>query len=192
MYEDQRTSDPYPNYGVQQDTDTASTLYATNPDRVFDDVFHFLKGEVYDPQMNDGKGDWAIPRGVTPLMNEKGANSFAHNLKGLLNQNTVLSNITDEKIVNRIMFAYLVDIHIKLEQRQKEFGIELADLDTAASLLEHLGFMCLMRPFHNLERIFHKSTLSEIRHYDPRMQAAGLANAKTEKKGWSLFGGGNK
>jgi len=184
MSEEQRPAYYAPDPRDMASGETASVLAMTDPSKIVERLKMQLQGMDFD----DEKQIWYLPKGAKPLLNNTGVRSIMTDIQGVMNQNTTLSNLDDEKQINFIMLGKIRTISTKLYLKFKEFEVDLSELDSVVDLVESTCYMCLRRPWHNLERVFHKATLSEIRHYDPRLDASAMLGKK-ERKGWGLFGG---
>lgn len=60
------------------------------------EIRSYLQGKVYDPQ----NGEYVLPKGATPLMNDKGINDIMNLLQQVINRNTIMSCLDDEIICN--------------------------------------------------------------------------------------------
>lgn len=138
------------------DTGAASTLEVTNPKHVCHEIRQRLRGFEQDAF----SGQWmTVPDGKA-LLTEEGIRSVMFSVESILNQNSVLSNLTEEVIVKMVV-SKGDEIIQKLIMKRIEFGIDKAELNSILNLVTDNCYNCLMRALRNQERVFHKSTLSE-------------------------------
>ena len=100
------------NYNIiQQDSYNSkeSLMYQLENTDIVDNVKHSLRCEV--PKLNEttGQWDWVIPSNVTPLINERGAESLLTELKARVNKIYILSDLDDEHI-NTIVNSIAVNV----------------------------------------------------------------------------------
>ena len=160
-------------------SDLPSVLDRTDPKA----ITHMLKCKLRGMEFDEENQVWFLPKEAMPMLNERGIRSIMVDVSSVLNQNSVLSNLEDEHI-SQIIIGLGDCLVLKLMQRYLEFGVDIAELDTIVFSILNACFLCLRRSYHNLERIFHKGTLSEQRHI--------IEGTDSRKKGLSLFGGTRK
>jgi len=160
-----------------QQVDDASLVKATRPEKVIDEIEHRLKGEIYD----DNTEKWIIPKGVKPLINEIGIRSIMIDIRSIMNQNTILSNLRDDE-VSHIIVGLGDTIITKLMMRHEEFGVDQAELTTIVYLVCNTSYCALKRGYFEGERRFLKTTTQEkigVMQYPQQMQE--------KKSAWSKF-----
>lgn len=131
-------------------------LQQTNPDATVELVEHHLKGEVWNADEKKWENKY------TALMNDDGINTIMTMLRGLINHNTVLSNLTDKDIEN-VMRGVIDQIVILLYTRWKEFNIDKAHLTPIADLICNNAYFSLKRAYDNGERDFYTKSIQENR-----------------------------
>lgn len=113
-------------------------------------------------------------------MNKKGAKSIISDVKSIVNQNTILSNLDEEHIQKEVIF--LGDIIInKLSMRWKEYEIDKSELSSIVLLVCHTANCSLLRAWQNQERAWHRKMVHE-----QIFSGAGMQNQKQQKQS-SLF-----
>jgi len=135
----------------------ANIIKQTDPKHIIEELKHVLRGEEFDEE----KQAWVKVR--KPLLNEKGIRSIMTDIKGVVNQNTILSNLNEQEISNIIV--NLGDtLRIKLSANRKEFDINKFELNTILFTILNMSYPALKRAYAQGERIWHKTISSEQRH----------------------------
>lgn len=149
-------SSPHAYYSPPAIATIPNLLQQTNPDVILELIEHHLKGEVWQEQ----EKKWAVK--YSPFLNEKGVNTIMTMLRGLINHNTILSNLGDKDIAN-LMHGVIDQIVILLYTRWKEFEIDKAHLTPIADLICNNAFFSLKRAYDNGERDFYTKSIQENR-----------------------------
>ncbi len=128
----------------------ADLIEKTDPKVVVDNIEHFLAGEEYDEE----NLKWKETK--IPLMNKQGVKSIMTDIRAVVNQNTILSNL-DEKEINTIIIQLSDTIIIKLMQSWKEFEVSKPELNTIVLSILHMAYPALKRAWQQGERNWHKT-----------------------------------
>lgn len=106
-----------------------------------------------------------------PLMNMLGVGRMVASLRSLVNQGQVMSAMTDDKMINKIMLDYTDDIIDDLTINWEIYEIKYeTDLDRIEGICKRMGFAALMRSLGGGERSFLGKTTVESINSVPRMQ----------------------
>lgn len=131
-------------------------LQQTNPDVIAELLEHHLKNEVW----NEDNKKWETKD--NPLVNKKGINIIMTAFRGIINHNTILSNLSDKDIEN-LMKGLIDQIIILLYTRWKEFEIDKSNLTPIADLFCNSAYLALKRAYDNGERDFYTKSIQESR-----------------------------
>lgn len=134
--------------------DEASLVKETRPEKVIDKIEHILKGEEY----NEKEETWE--KKYDPLINNVGIRSIMIDVKAVVNQNTILSNLRDDEIRN-IIISLGDTVIMKLMMRREEFEVDYAELSSIVYLVCNMSYMALKRGYFEGERKFLKTTTQE-------------------------------
>jgi len=148
---------PMPGYDMmpmQGSLDEASLVKATTPEKVVEHIEHILKGEEYDEE----KEKWF--KKYDALMNDKGIRSLMIDIKSVVNQNTILSNLEDSDVRN-IIIALGDTIIGKIMMRREDFSIDRAEMSTIVLLVCNMSYMALKRGYIEGERKFLRTTIQQ-------------------------------
>lgn len=164
------TPNPYGEVTVPQ-TEAGSILIQTNPSLVLQEIEHQLRGEQYNPENEK----WDATQ--EPLMNNKGINKVMTTLRGVVNTNCILSNLSEDDVY-RLALCVADDITMDLCANYKSFAVDKSDFDRIIDLCTNMCFFSLKRSYNEGERKFLKTTL---RLHETRM----IKNEEEKRKGWS-------
>lgn len=147
-------------YGYPNEPQDLSLVEQTNPKEVLKEIEMTLKGMVYDSD----KGEWYLPIGFKPIVNELGLNSLMADARSVINQNTILSNFEIDQI-SRIIIRLGRSVKNKIKMNWKEFGIEKSNLDTAVFAVTDPAYSSLMRAKGEGEKRFLKTSVRAIESF---------------------------
>jgi len=165
---------------VQTGTD-ANLIMQTNPERIVEEIEHTLKCEVFDHQ----RQKWVQKPGSTPFLNDVGLAAIITAIRGKVNQNTILSNLTEKEI--QMLMIHLSDEIIGLiAMRYQEYEIDKAHLTLLVNLIEDMCFLALKRCLNQGERQFLKTTVQShekvvITPQEPKSKMSGFSFFKPNK-----------
>jgi hypothetical protein len=150
---------PY-GYGMIPDSQDLSLVEQTNPDKILEDIEMTLRGRIY----SQDRKEWTQPIGSKPLINESGLNSLMADARGLINQNTILSNLNDEQI-GKLIITVGRAIKNKIKMNWKEFGIDKSNLTTCILAITNPAYAALMRAKNEGEKRFLKTSVRAVETY---------------------------
>ena len=141
---------------LPKDYSEAEALFSRwmlDPEETLEELVHNLKGEKQNL-----KGEWYLPPGAMPLMNEYGIQSVVSSLRFVINKNTALSNLSEDDINKMCLDRsfYLVD---RLSANLNEYGVKLTDLPTIVNDITDNVFIYLSRAkggetLHGVQRVY--------------------------------------
>ena len=118
-----------------------------NPERVVDSIKLILEGK-----QKDEYGE--IKEVSDPLMNQKGINKIIVSIRSVVNLNTVMSAIKENKI-NEFMIDLMDEIIDDLTLNWKAYDIkEKSDLDKIEGVIKRMAYPAFMRSKEGGERRF--------------------------------------
>lgn len=178
----QQSGYEYPIYPqAQQEVIDMDLVTKTNPKVLTDEIEHKLKGEVYDAQHEK----WIKKPYSRPFMNEEGIWRIMSIITSMINQNTILSNLTENEIRNLILQLgeEVIDL---LAMKHKEFEVDKGDLTPIVDMVTRMAYIALKRGFNEGERKFLKTTVrsSEIIRASPN--SGGGAFSAPERRGFNF------
>ena len=177
MQEQYQEQYPYYPYGQQQpNPGDLSLVEQTNPKEVLKEIEQTLKGAVFDST----KQEWIISKFSTPIVNDLGINSLMADARGVINQNTILSNLTTEEI-SLIIVRLGKSIKNKIKMNWKEFGIDKSNLDTAVFAVTDPAFTALKRAMGEGEKRFLKTSVRAVESWTQNSSAPATASPTAEK-----------
>lgn len=143
----------------------ATLVGQTNPKPLIQDLIHYYRCEIEVPNKMGGT-KWERPQGVRPMMNEFGIHSVIIDVYSVVNQGTVLSNLTEEDVAN-ITIQVHMNLISKLGMNWREYEIEKANLSTILWVTSNMCYMALKRGLNQGERGFLKKTVfsNETRNF---------------------------
>lgn len=170
---------PYPIYQDYYNNDSngeSSLVNQTNPKEVLFLIEMALAGKK--EMLNaEGRKEWVIPVGCKPIVNQFGINSLMVDARSIINQNTILSNLTDQQISNIILrFGRMLKNKIKM--RYKEFGIDKSNLDTALFSPCFAAYSALYRAKAEGEKKFLKTSVRAVESYVTNQKPQQSGNDK--------------
>ena len=143
-------------YGVQyypQQSNDASLIIQTDPKHILDRIEHILRRDKLNEQ-----GEWVKQAGIKPMINELGLNSIMVDAEGIINQNTIMSNLTAAEIARIIL--ELGDILLtKMLMESDEWAVEDSDIETIIFTILNMSYIALKRGFMEGERRFLKTSV---------------------------------
>ena len=146
---------PYTNPGMNNHKSSIETL--TDPKKEIEKLRLTLQNKILD---NDGK-EVIIGK---PLLNETGINSVVGQVRALVNQVTVLSNLED-KHENALVEYFYDTLIINLMLHRKKYDIN-NDADRTVILFQCLGtvIVCLRRGYKGDDKKFWKGQVQEYEY----------------------------
>lgn len=117
----------------------AVVIEQVNPRKVVRDIILEIAGQEYDDR------EKKIIIVGNPLMNEFGLQNAKIKLRGIINQNTIMSSL-DPKEITRLMVQWADDLTNDLGIHWREYGIKnLASCDMIVNILIMNSFLALKR-----------------------------------------------
>lgn len=141
-----------------------SLVSQTNPKEVLDEIESTLRGRKKIINEDTGKTEWILPMGCKPRANERGISSLMTDAKTIINQNTIMSNLSEEEI-SKIIISLSDTIINKLSMNWKEFEVAKSDLDTVHNAIIVPAFMALKRAMREGEKRFLKTSVRAVESY---------------------------
>ena len=167
-----------------QNMNESSLVNATNPEAVLFSIEMALRGKK---QVVNERGvyEWVIPTDCKPLMNEKGINSLMVEARSCINQNTILSNWTEEQI-SKFIIRLGQTIITKLQMNWKEWGIDKAELTTALFAVTDPANAAYYRAKSEGEKKFLKTNVRTIESFTSNTQGKpqGISGADNPLSFW--------
>lgn len=163
-------------YLLQQQRETqAALLEQLDPETIIREMKLTLKGLRFDE--TTGK----VGKESEPLMNNLGIGRIISSVRGIVNQNTIMSAF-EEKTIMKIVEEFASDIINDLAINWKEYDIKLkTDLDRIEGICKRMALSALMRSKMGGERRFLGTTTVESINTAPRMLQQKKQNL------WSKF-----
>lgn len=151
----------------QQQTTAAALVEQINPAHLIKELELKLKGQVIDPVT-----DKLIFK-ADPLMNDKGIGQVIIIVSGIVNQNTILSSLTEPEI-GKLILNTLNTLIDDLVLNWKEYGIkDKMKLDVIHDLVANSTFPALKRALMSGERKFLSTTTVESISSKPNSSLVG-------------------
>lgn len=157
--------------------ETQSLLQEINPASIVVELKHLLAGEEFD----DTDNKWH--KKYEELLNNEGINKVIGIMKGVVNTNTILSNLTDKE-VNLLVWDVGVEITLLLVMKWEDYEVDKANLTTIVSLCCRTCFLALKRGMNHGEWDSINKTFRVGESVQQRMYPEGYGGS-----GGSLFGG---
>jgi len=173
-------STPVMGYGYQQqynESMDSDLLKQADPVNVANNIKHALLGE----EMNE-EGVWIKVR-EKPLINDEGLASVLVDIRELLNQNTTLSHLEEDKI-GLITISLSDAILGKISMKYKEWKIAKAELTTVHDCIVKPVYIALRRAYRMNEKNWFKKSIASTE--------SKMVGASREKKGFMGFLKGGK
>jgi len=171
---------PYYPYGPQQvNPQDLSLVEQTNPKDVLKEIEMTLKGAVY----NSLKEEWVIDENSSPIVNDLGINSLMADARGIINQNTILSNLTTEEI-SKMIIRLGRSIKNKIKMNWKEFDIDKSNLDTAIFSVTDPAFTALKRAMGEGEKRFLKTSVRAVESWTQNATQQAPSATSEKLKFW--------
>jgi len=164
----------------QSPIDDVTLVTQTNPAPLLIELAHKLKCEIEFEE--DGKKVWKRMEGIEPMINDIGIHSVLVDVYGIVNQGTILSNLTIEDVENITIEIGKV-VTFKLASNWKEYGIKKPNLSTIVFAITNPCYIALKRGLDQGERTFLKTAVKSTEHVmiNPKGQMPG------EKKFWQVW-----
>lgn len=163
----------------------ASLVIQTDPKHILDRIEHILRRDKID-----GQGEWKPQKNVAPMLNEEGLNSLMVDAEGLINQNTVMSNLT-EKEIKRIVLQLGDTLLTKVMIKSTEWKIDDGDVETIIFTILNMAYIALKRGYMEGERRFLKTSVRshETIRINPTQQEQNFSQAApaTRRGFWGKF-----
>jgi len=176
-------SEEYLNYPYQQQyqnnsAEESSLVKQTNPNAVLLDIEMTLRGKKWD----DDEKKFVRPIGCEALLNELGINSLMADARGIINQNTIMSNLNKEEI-SKMLIQLGDTITNKLEINWKEFAISKSNLSTCVDTILYAAKAALNRALGEGEKRFLKTSVRAIESYNTHSKGSNevLGSPTAEK-----------
>lgn len=133
--------------GSQQQADALK--YTLDPEDAMKQLEHYLRAEVFDHD----SGSWRPNEfNAKPLMTKEGINNYIGHLRGYINKDNVLSNVTLDQI-KLIMRDVCKTMRMFLVLNQKRYEIDKKHFTTIYHTTENHIYMFLCRAKDNGERL---------------------------------------
>lgn len=139
---------------IDPNVSNATLIAQINPEKIVEEIEHTLRNETYDP--NETK--WvqklgADTKSIRPFLNDEGLAAVITRIRGVVNQNTIMSNLNDHE-VEVIMIALSDEIIGLIAMRYQEYEIDKAHLSLLVNLITDMCFLALKRCLNQGERKF--------------------------------------
>jgi len=121
--------------------------WSLNIDDIISDIEHALKGEFW----NSEKKEWE-QRGIV-LCNTRGINYISTIVRSVLGRHVSMSDLTEEDI-KRLAYEICENVADVIEDKWREFNIEIAYFDTIVDLIDRMAYSNLCRAKKGGERLF--------------------------------------
>lgn len=145
-------SEEIPRYYSQ--FEASFSKWQLDPDETLEELTHNLRGEQRDPD----SGDWVLPQGAHPLMNERGVQDTISSLRFIINKNTPLSILKEDTINEMCLIRslYLID---RLSAHMDEYHINAIDFPTIVNDIMDAVYIYLSRAkdgdtLHGIQRVY--------------------------------------
>lgn len=144
-----------PFMAAQQQVGQAALVAQTDPKHVIKEIEHQLRSEVEKPD----KTGWE--KVGEPMLNDKGITDLLLDIKSVVNQNTILSFLTEDEI-NKIIQEIGNKIVDKLTLNCKEYGIaDRSKLDSIVDACLYPTYFALKRALKQSEKNWLHRTVFE-------------------------------
>jgi len=181
MEEEQAREDT--DFGVtqyQQADNESNLVIQTDPKHILKRIERIL-GRLYQNE----QGEWVKDKNVKPMINREGLNSLMVDAEGVINQNTIMSNL-NEKEISRIILALGDTLITKLLVGSEDWDIEDKDIETILFTIVNMAYIALKRGYGEGERRFLKTSVRshEMIRINPNQpeQMTGGGQAPSGKK----------
>lgn len=99
-----------------------------------------------------------------PLMNEEGISSVMGQIRTMVNQNNILSNLTDERKVEKFSLNFSDTLIADFLMNSYRYGLKNAqDRRKIVNSASNLVYMCLMRAYKEGDKRFWKGSVQEFK-----------------------------
>src|SRR3990167_10878754 len=159
-----------PYFPPQSPIDEVTLVSQTNPHSLLVELQHKLRSEI---AIEDQYGNkmWERPPEIKPMLNERGVHSILIDAYSVVNQNTILSNLSEED-VSKIVIELGKSVTFKLAMNWKEFECEKSNLSTIVLTVSTMAYTALRRGFEQGERTFLKTAVRTTETIMQRPQEA--------------------
>ena len=172
----------YYNPDFQNESKEISLVSQTNPDKVLFEIEMKLRGKK--PFINEqGEKEWIVPDGCYPLVNDSGINSFMTDASAVINQNTIMSNLKEDRI-SAIIISLSDTIINKIAMNWKEFNIKKSDLDTIHNCIIVPSYMALNRAMNEGEKRFLKTSVRAVESFTTNTKDPHSGSTSDKVKFW--------
>jgi len=136
----------------------SNIVFMTNPDKVIDQLENSYR--CIEEKIENGK--LYIHQYGDPLMNDEGIKSVLGQVRSIVNQNTIMTNIDKNGVI--LLMDSLADTLAKdLMVNRKRYNIINASArDKIYSEALHISYITLRRPYEQGDRKFWKNTMQEV------------------------------
>lgn len=175
---------PMPYYQPPQSPiDDVTLVTQTNPQPLIIELSHKLKCEIEVEE--NGQKKWIRPKGIEPLLNDKGIYSLLVDVGSIVNQCTILSWL-EERDVENITIEIGKTVTFKLAMNWKEYELKKSNLTTVVFAVTNLCYTALKRGMNQGERTFLKTAVRSTEHMiiNPKGQSQF---SPVEKKWWQIW-----
>lgn len=166
-----------PGYGMQPPQEESSLVKQTNPNAVLKEIEMTLRGKKWDEETQE----WIKPIGCSPLINELGLNSIMADARGVINQNTILSNFNINQI-SKIIINFGRTVMNKIKMNWKEWEIDKSNLSTVLYTVTNPAYASLMRAMGEGEKRFLKTSVRAVESYTAHTKPSGEVMGNTTEK----------
>lgn len=155
--------------------EATTLLQQTDPQPVILEIENVLRGNEYDTD----KDAWVHK--YEPIMNDLGISKVMINMRGVVNTNCILSNLS-KRDVNTIVLTIADSIALDICANYREYGLAKSDFDKLIELCSHMCYFSLRRSYMEGERRFLKTT---FRSHETNIQRP----AQNERSSWNRWWG---
>jgi len=185
--EQQQDASPmFPVMPLQSPINDVTLVTQTDPHRLVEELRHKLKCEIPVMNQETGQEEWQRPEGITPLLDDQGINSVMADVYGIVNQITILSNLSEDDVSNMVIELGKV-VTYKLSMNWKEFEIQKSNLSTIVLMVTNMCYTAGRRGMDGGERVFLKTAVRTSETIINRPNQSQQMNGGYNDKSWWQF-----
>ena len=117
--------------GRSQGIDRANVIEQIDPEKMILSIKHILAGE-----QQDDDGNWYVPIGSEPYMNNIGINSIATFLRMIITKNLIFTNYAKQEL-QRVLLEIELDINDHLRMNSNRFEIKPENFILVVDMIIH-------------------------------------------------------
>lgn len=154
----------------------AALVEKLDPKNVLVQIRHFLKGEMFDESEQEWKQVYK------PLCPDEFINKIMVNAAAIVNQNTTMSDLTDQEIGNMVYYLATRIVNLLCLSAQ-QYNISYENLDTIWENVCDMSFAAL-------KRAKGRGEMKALRTVIRSQESIAVPLEKPQKRKISIFGGG--